>query len=197
MIKIHKEGRRILFVTLLVLLALNLLLSRYNGPNVVFNRIFAGVSVVAFLTLLQFFRSPFRRLLTHEDLLLAPADGKVVVIEEVFESEYFEDARRQISVFMSPINVHITRNPVSGIVRYFKYHPRQVPAGLAPQEQHRQRAHHRGGRKRRWPARAVSANSRGHGPPHRVVRERRRRSKPGRRVWLHQIRLARRCSRAA
>jgi phosphatidylserine decarboxylase len=115
-IKIHKEGRRILFVTLLVLLALNLLLNRYNGPNVVFNRIFAGASVIAFLTLLQFFRSPFRRLLTHEDLLLAPADGKVVVIEEVYESEYFEDARRQISVFMSPINVHITRNPVSGIV---------------------------------------------------------------------------------
>ena len=56
MIKIHKEGRRILFVTLLVLLALNLLLSRYNGPNVVFNRIFAGASVVAFLMLLQFFR---------------------------------------------------------------------------------------------------------------------------------------------
>ncbi len=132
MIKIHKEGRRILFVTLLVLLALNLLLSRYNGPNVVFNRIFAGASVVAFLMLLQFFRSPFRRLLTHEDLLLAPADGKVVVIEEVFEPEYFEDARRQISVFMSPINVHITRNPVSGIVKYFKYHPGQYLVAWHP-----------------------------------------------------------------
>lgn len=130
--KVHKEGRRILFVTLLVLLALNLLLARYNAANVLFNRIFAASSVVAFLLLLQFFRSPFRRLLTHEDLLLAPADGKVVVIEEVHEPEYFDAPRRQISIFMSPINVHVTRNPVSGIVKYFKYHPGQYLVAWHP-----------------------------------------------------------------
>ncbi|SHJ34709.1 phosphatidylserine decarboxylase [Hymenobacter daecheongensis DSM 21074] len=121
--KIHKEGRRILFFTLLVLLAVNLLLFQLNAENGTFNRIFVGASLVAFLILLQFFRSPARRLFTHEDLIIAPADGKVVVIEDVHESEYFDDTRKQISIFMSPINVHITRNPISGIVRYFKYHP--------------------------------------------------------------------------
>lgn len=121
--KIHKEGRRILFFTLLALLAVNLLLFRYNAENDGFNKVFAGISVIMFLILLQFFRSPARRLFTHEDLIIAPADGKVVVIENVQEPEYFDDMRKQISIFMSPINVHITRNPISGIVRYFKYHP--------------------------------------------------------------------------
>ena len=121
--KIHKEGRRILFFTLLALLAVNLLLFRYNAENGGFNKVFAGISVIMFLILLQFFRSPARRLFTHEDLIIAPADGKVVVIEDVHEPEYFDDVRKQISIFMSPINVHITRNPISGIVRYFKYHP--------------------------------------------------------------------------
>ncbi len=121
--KIHKEGRRILFFTLLALLAVNLLLFRVNARNETFNQVFAGVSAVVFLTLLQFFRSPARLLFTHEDLVIAPADGKVVVIEDVHEPEYFDDVRKQISIFMSPINVHITRNPISGMVRYFKYHP--------------------------------------------------------------------------
>lgn len=120
--KIHKEGRRILFVTVLVLVATNIILFHYNASRL-FNQIFAGCSALAFLLLLQFFRSPFRRHFTNEDLLMAPADGKVVVIEEVHEPEYFGDMRRQISIFMSPINVHITRNPVSGMVKYFKYHP--------------------------------------------------------------------------
>jgi phosphatidylserine decarboxylase len=121
--KIHKEGRRILFFTLLALLVLNLLLYNFNAENSAFNKIFSVVSVVLFLLILQFFRSPYRNLLLHEDLIVAPADGKVVVIEEVEEGEYFKDRRKQISIFMSPINVHITRNPVSGIVKYFKYHP--------------------------------------------------------------------------
>lgn len=109
--------------TCLALLVLNLLLYQFNAANVTFNKIFSAVSVVFFLLLLQFFRSPYRNLLLHEDLVIAPADGKVVVIEDVHESEYFNDVRKQISIFMSPINVHITRNPVSGIVKYFKYHP--------------------------------------------------------------------------
>lgn len=121
--KIHKEGRRILFFLLLILLVLNLLLYNFNADNSTFNKIFSAVSAVLFLLILQFFRSPYRNLLLHEDLLTAPADGKVVVIEEVEEPEYFKGRRKQISIFMSPINVHITRNPVSGIVKYFKYHP--------------------------------------------------------------------------
>jgi phosphatidylserine decarboxylase len=121
--KIHKEGRRILFFTLLVVLVLNILLFNFNAANATFNKIFAVASAIVFLLLLQFFRSPFRNLLLHEDLIIAPADGKVVVIEDVEEPEYFKDKRKQISIFMSPINVHITRNPVSGIVKYFRYHP--------------------------------------------------------------------------
>ena len=121
--KIHKEGRRILFVTLLLLLVGNLALYQFNRGHDLVNRLVTGASLIVFLLILQFFRSPFRHLFTHEDLLLAPADGKVVVIEKVFEPEYFEDERMQISVFMSPINVHVTRNPISGIVKYFKYHP--------------------------------------------------------------------------
>ena len=91
--KIHKEGRRILFVTLLILLALNLLMFQFNRGQDLVNRLFAGATVIVFLLILQFFRSPFRHLFTHEDLLLAPADGKVVVIEDVHESEYFDPAR--------------------------------------------------------------------------------------------------------
>jgi len=121
--KIHKEGRRILLFTLLILLVLNLLLYQFNAANPTFNKIFSAVSAVLFLLILQFFRSPYRNLLLHEDLVTAPADGKVVVIEEVEEPEYFRGKRKQISIFMSPINVHVTRNPVSGVVKYFKYHP--------------------------------------------------------------------------
>lgn len=121
--KIHKEGRRILFFTMLALLAVNLLLYKFNEQGVGFNRVFSAVSVIVFLALLQFFRSPYRNLFTHEDHVLAPADGKVVVIEDVHEPEFFDGVRKQISIFMSPINVHITRNPVSGVVKYFKYHP--------------------------------------------------------------------------
>ena len=91
--KIHKEGRRILFFTLLALVVVNLLLFRYNANYDDFNKIFAGISVIVFLALLQFFRSPARRLFTHEDLIIAPADGKVVVIEDVHEPEYFDDVQ--------------------------------------------------------------------------------------------------------
>src|SRR6476620_152179 len=121
--KIHKEGRRILFFTLLAILALNILLFTFNAAHDTFNKVFVFLSAIAFLLILQFFRSPYRNMLLHEDLIIAPADGKVVVIEDVEEPEYFKDKRKQISIFMSPINVHITRNPVSGIVKYFRYHP--------------------------------------------------------------------------
>jgi phosphatidylserine decarboxylase len=83
----------------------------------------AGFSLLLFLMILQFFRSPLRKYAINENQILAPADGKVVVIEEVEENEYYKGKRRQISVFMSPVNVHINRNPISGIVKYFKYHP--------------------------------------------------------------------------
>ena len=84
----------------------------------------AVASVVLFLAVLQFFRNPVRQILMPDDnVVYAPADGKVVVIEEAHESEYFDDKRLQVSIFMSPVNVHVNRNPISGIVSYFKYHP--------------------------------------------------------------------------
>jgi phosphatidylserine decarboxylase len=81
-------------------------------------------SVAFYLLILQFFRNPVREVLVPDNnIIYAPADGKVCVIEEVMETEYFNDKRMQVSIFMSPINVHVNRNPVSGVVNYFKYHP--------------------------------------------------------------------------
>lgn len=80
-------------------------------------------SVVIYLLVLQFFRNPSIIMPDDETLVYAPADGKVVVIEETMENEYLREKRRQISIFMSPVNVHINRSPISGVVEYFKYHP--------------------------------------------------------------------------
>jgi phosphatidylserine decarboxylase len=75
------------------------------------------------ILILQFFRNPKRDVAINDNHVIAPVDGKVVVIEEVFESEYFKDKRLQVSIFMSPINVHVTRYPVSGKINFSKYHP--------------------------------------------------------------------------
>ena len=80
-------------------------------------------SVIVFLLVLQFFRNPVIEFPTDETLVYAPADGKVVVIEETMEEEYLKEKRIQVSIFMSPVNVHINRSPISGIIEYFKYHP--------------------------------------------------------------------------
>lgn len=117
---IHKEGRILLLVSLLFLVILNgILFNFFSAP---WTWIVLVISVVFYLLILQFFRNPYR-LLTKADLqVIAPADGKVVVIEEVIETEYFNTPRRQVSIFMSPINVHINRTPIEGMVQYFKYH---------------------------------------------------------------------------
>ena len=82
------------------------------------------VSAILFFMVLQFFRNPRRVIKVADDrLVYAPADGKVVVIEETHEPEYFGDKRKQVSIFMSPTNVHVNRNPISGTVNYFRYHP--------------------------------------------------------------------------
>lgn len=84
----------------------------------------AGISLILFLTVLQFFRNPPRLVPVEDDsIVYAPADGKVVVIEEAVESEYFKDKRLQVSIFMSPVNVHVNRNPIGGEVKYNAYHP--------------------------------------------------------------------------
>jgi phosphatidylserine decarboxylase len=118
--KFHKEGNRIISTTLVSLAAINLILFYFFG------QIALTVSLIASLIILtlvmQFFRVPKRVVTTSEDLAICPADGKVVVIEETEETEYLKDRRIQVSIFMSPLNVHINWFPIGGIVSYFKYH---------------------------------------------------------------------------
>ena len=119
--KIHKEGHRILITLSLVLAFINFIIF-WNAPSIL--TVAGVISVILFLSVLQFFRNPNRDIsLVDNNIIYAPADGKVVVIEETVEKEYFGDKRLQVSIFMSPTNVHVNRNPVSGRVSYFKYHP--------------------------------------------------------------------------
>lgn len=120
-IKIHKEGYNIL-AGLAVLLAIVNLAIFWFFPNALM--IVGIVSMILFLLVLQFFRNPNREItLTDDNIVYAPADGKIVTVEEVVEVEYFNAKRLQVSIFMSPVNVHVNRNPVSGTVNYFRYHP--------------------------------------------------------------------------
>ena len=118
----HKEGSRIIFYSLIATLAI-LLLSRAFIPIKWIEMTIQIAAVVFLIIVLQFFRNPKRIVSINDNHVIAPVDGKVVVIEEVFEPEYFKDKRLQVSIFMSPINVHVTRYPVNGVVKYSKYHP--------------------------------------------------------------------------
>lgn len=119
---IHKEGYRIILTTTLVLAAINAGLMWGLGAHW-FAYAILLLSLVFWVLVLQFFRNPKRNTVLNPQHIIAPADGKVVVIEEVDEPEYFKDKRRQISIFMSPLNVHVNRNPVSGVVKYVRYYP--------------------------------------------------------------------------
>jgi len=120
---IHREGYATLLVVLLTLTALNVGLNYLLPLQLGLHNIVLIASLLLFILVLQFFRNPVVQVERSPNQVLAPCDGKVVVIEEILEPEYFKGKRRQISIFMSPINVHVNRNPVSGIVKYFKYHP--------------------------------------------------------------------------
>jgi phosphatidylserine decarboxylase len=120
---IHREGRTLLFILLIVLFGLNWAVSYFFPNQLVVHNILIGVSIVFYLIILQFFRIPIFQIKKNENQVLAPADGKVVVIEETDEPEYLKSRRKQVSIFMSPINVHINRMPVSGTISYAKYHP--------------------------------------------------------------------------
>jgi phosphatidylserine decarboxylase len=120
---IHREGRVLLFVLLVVLFALNWAISYFLPQAIAIQNISIGISIVFYLLILQFFRSPVFTISQNEKHVIAPADGKVVVIEEVDEPEYLKSRRKQISIFMSPVNVHVNRMPVGGTISYFKYHP--------------------------------------------------------------------------
>lgn len=129
---IHKEGRRLLLILLIVLVVINgAVVYFYPGQETIY-LIFIGVSILFYLLILQFFRNPRITSTQNDRHVLAPADGKVVVIEEVEDKEYFNGTRKQISIFMSPVNVHVNRNPVSGVVKYFKYHAGQYLVAWHP-----------------------------------------------------------------
>lgn len=120
--RIHKEGIAILLITLLLVASLNLVFY-WIVKHPVWQTILVVLSVVFFLLVVWFFRNPIRAVVPDETVILCPADGEVVVIEETTEEEYFKDKRIQVSIFMSPLNVHVNRYPISGMVGYFKYHP--------------------------------------------------------------------------
>ncbi len=118
---LHKEGKATILITLLSLFALNFAFS-FTEINWLINIILI-LSIVFLIIILQFFRNPTVTVTQNENHVICPADGKVVVIEEVMETEYYNEKRIQVSVFMSPFNVHVNRNPIGGLVKYFKYHP--------------------------------------------------------------------------
>ncbi len=122
MIRFHKEGYKIISITFIIAIAAILLTENFIAINWLVKSI--QVIVLGFVIIvLQFFRNPKRITTLNDNQIIAPVDGKVVVIEEVEEPEYFKDKRLQISIFMSPINVHVTRYAMSGIIKYSKYHP--------------------------------------------------------------------------
>lgn len=119
---IHKEGTTTIIISLIFITLVNFVVQHFWGEYVIVRGVFYVLSLVLLYIILQFFRSPKRTTVLNDKHIIAPADGKVVVIEETEEPEYFKDKRIQVSIFMSPFNVHINRNPISGVVKYVKYH---------------------------------------------------------------------------
>ena len=116
----HKEGHKIILLTFITVVIITLLLDYFSITHKTYIQIFL---IIQLIIVLQFFRNPKRITNFGDNNIVSPVDGKVVVIEEVFEPEYFKEKRIQVSIFMSPINVHVTRYPIGGQVTYSKYHP--------------------------------------------------------------------------
>jgi phosphatidylserine decarboxylase len=122
MIRFHKEGYKI--ITIALILSIGGILLAENFIETIWLVKAIQILIIGFLIIiLQFFRNPKRVAPLNDNVLVAPVDGKVVVIEEVEEPEYFKGKKLQVSIFMSPINVHVTRYAMSGVVKYSKYHP--------------------------------------------------------------------------
>lgn len=119
---LHKEGRKILFISLVLFVGIYLAVDYFTNAPVWVNNSIIGALIILYFIILQFFRNPTFKIVRNDKHVLAPADGKVVVIEDTVETEYFKEKRKQISIFMSPINVHVNRNPISGVVKFCKYH---------------------------------------------------------------------------
>jgi len=116
----HKEGYKIIFISFtlvgVIFLSLDYFLIQYDFPIKI-------LLLIEFILILQFFRNPKIIVNSNDNYILSPVDGKIVIIEKVFEPEFFKDERIQVSIFMSPLNVHVTRYPMTGRIVYSKYHP--------------------------------------------------------------------------
>ncbi|MAB85187.1 MAG: phosphatidylserine decarboxylase family protein [Cryomorphaceae bacterium] len=119
---IHREGRKPLFIALILLTLLYFIIQKLHFSEWV-NQFYLGLAIVLYFLVLQFFRNPKRSTTSNFNEIIAPADGKIVIIEECIEHEYLKDKRMLISIFMSPFNVHVNRAPISGKVVYTNYHP--------------------------------------------------------------------------
>lgn len=118
----HKEGYKIIIISFIIVVLINLV-SKELINNSIINYSIGILTIFGLVLILQFFRNPKRSTLLNDSLIISPVDGKVVVIKKVYEKEYFKDDRIQVSIFMSPLNVHVTRYANSGIVKFSKYHP--------------------------------------------------------------------------
>ena len=118
----HKEGYKIIIISFIIVVLINLI-SKELINNSIINYSIGILTIFGLVLILQFFRNPKRSTLLNDSLIISPVDGKVVVIKKVYEKEYFKDDRIQVSIFMSPLNVHVTRYANSGIVKFSKYHP--------------------------------------------------------------------------
>jgi phosphatidylserine decarboxylase len=119
----HKEGSKIIFISLIISVGLIFLADAFLKDSFWLLKSIQITVLIFLFLILQFFRNPTRIADNSDNHILAPVDGKVVVIEEVYEPEYFKDKRLMVSIFMSPINVHVTRYALNGVVKYSKYHP--------------------------------------------------------------------------
>lgn len=119
----HKEGGKIILISTTLTVVFILLADYLLKDHFWIMKTVQILILLLLIIILQFFRNPKRELVVNNNVIIAPVDGKVVVIEEVYESEYFKDKRLQVSIFMSPINVHVTRYAASGRINFSKYHP--------------------------------------------------------------------------
>ena len=119
----HKEGYQIIMTSFVIAAAIVLGAEYKLEDQYILKMVLQLFALIQLVLVLQFFRNPKRETPINENHLIAPVDGKVVIIQEVFEKEYFKDQRLQVSIFMSPLNVHVTRYTMSGTVKFSKYHP--------------------------------------------------------------------------
>jgi len=129
---VHKEGYKIILIAFLMAIIINAITYHFSNGDIHTMKISVLITVVFFFLIVSFFRSPRRESYNNADAILAPADGKIVVIEEVDEQEYFKTRCLQVSIFMSPTNVHINWFPVDGVIKYFKHHKGRFRAAYLP-----------------------------------------------------------------